>query len=116
MRAEKIPKITPRGFPGELPDSELGTPPSWDGQTVDWVELVASFIHPIKVTIIEALGWIGRPLSPSLLEEMFADEGLYLSLISYHASSLCDLGVIEIVATRPNRGALERFYFFPGHY
>lgn len=112
MRAKKTSKIIPRGVSDELPSWEQERLPHWDGQSVDWAVIVANVLHPVKVAIIEALAWVEHPLSPSLMEEMFADDGLYLSLISYHANSLCRLGVIEIVATRPARGALERFYFF----
>jgi hypothetical protein len=87
--------------------------PSWDGQSVNWETMVAHVIHPAKVSIIEALAWIGRPLSPSLMEELFSGSGLYLSLIAYHVKGLADMGLLEIVATKPARGALERFYFFP---
>jgi hypothetical protein len=113
MRLEPTPKITPKGLPGGFAGSDVDVIPSWDGQTVDWETLVAHVIHPAKVAIIEALAWIGRPLSPSLMEEVLKGNGLYLSLIAYHVKGLAEMGLLEIVATKPARGALERFYFFP---
>jgi hypothetical protein len=113
MRLEPTPKITPKGPPRDFADPELAPIPSWDGDSVDWEAMVAQVIHPAKVAIIEALAWIGRPLSPSLMAEIFSESDLYLSLIAYHVKGLADMGLLEIVTTKPVRGALERFYFFP---
>lgn len=113
MQLEPTPKILPDGLPRPFPDSELDALATWNGESVDWAAIVAHVIHPVKVAIIEAVAWIGRPLSPSLMEEVFAIPELYLSLVSYHAKGLADMGVLEIVAARPARGAMERFYFFP---
>ncbi len=79
----------------------------------DWVRLVSSAVHPSKVAIVEAMAWIGEPLSANLLEHVF--EGQYgLSLLSYHLKRLAEMGVIEEVGTRPARGATEHFFFFAG--
>lgn len=78
----------------------------------DWVRLVSSAIHPVKLEIVEALAWIGQPLSAKLLDRIFA--GSYsLSLISYHLKKLAELGAVEEVDTRQARGATEHFFYFP---
>lgn len=78
----------------------------------DWAALVPHFVHPVKVTIIEAMLWIGQPLSASELAKVFFGE-YDLSLISYHVVKLAQAGVLEQVRERQVRGALQRFYFFP---
>ncbi len=79
----------------------------------DWSTLVPLLVHPTKVAIIEALAWVEEPASPTDLTRMFGEgerKDQYLSLIAYHAAKLQEIGVIEVVRTRPVRGALEKFY------
>ena len=63
--------------------------------------------------IIEALWWIGEPLSASDLTKVIEDEKYGLSHVSYHMVRLAKSGAIEVVRARPVRGSLEKFYFFP---
>jgi DNA-binding transcriptional ArsR family regulator len=68
-------------------------------------ELVRALSHPIRVSILEALQ--GRVASPSeLAKEM--DESL--GVVSYHTNTLVECGCLELVNTRPRRGALEHFF------
>lgn len=78
----------------------------------DWNLLVPLVVHPLKVAIVEALHWIGEAVSPTDLSRMFGEdtEDHYLSLVAYHASKLEEIGAVEVVRTRPARGALEKFY------
>lgn len=79
----------------------------------DWSGLVPNVVHPMKVEIVEALAWIGRPLSARDLCDIF--EGEYaLSLISYHVNTLTGVGALEPVWHRPVRGARETFHYFRG--
>ncbi len=78
----------------------------------DWAGLVPHFVHPIKVEIIEAMIWIGQPLSASELAQVFFSE-YDLSRVSYHLSKLAKAGVFEQVGQRQVRGAMQRFYYFP---
>ncbi|HVO53112.1 MAG TPA: hypothetical protein VMT37_01730 [Solirubrobacterales bacterium] len=82
------------------------------GEHFDWNLLVPLVVHPLKVAIVEALHWIGRPVSPTDVSRMFGEdtEDHYLSLVAYHASKLEEIGAVEVVRTRPARGALEKFY------
>ncbi len=77
--------------------------------------LTAAVVGPIKLAAIEAMLWIERPLSPTLLVEVLAEleiEGqLYSGRISYHLGVLEDFGLIEKVHQRQVRGAWENFYF-----
>jgi hypothetical protein len=78
----------------------------------DWAALVPFFVHPVRVSIVEAMRWIGRPLSPSDLKHVFDDESS-VSFVSYHVRELTRVGALKKVRTRQVRGAMESFYFFP---
>lgn len=83
------------------------------GERFDWEALVPLVIHPLKVAILEALEWIGQPLSASDLTKVFDDEEIYLSHVSYHLRKLGEVGVLELQRTRPVRGSVEKFYGIP---
>jgi hypothetical protein len=82
------------------------------GGAFDWNALVAQVIHPVKVAIIEALEWTEKPLSATELRRAFGDSRLNTSRISYHLTTLGQIGVLEVVSRRYVRGATENFYFF----
>lgn len=83
-----------------------------DGRILNWSALVPRTVHPVQVAIIEAMEWIGEPVSATELRDMFQEpEVHYLSLIAYHMGKLADLGAVEKVGHRPVRGARETFYF-----
>jgi repressor of nif and glnA expression len=78
-------------------------------QPFDWTVLVPFFIHPVRVEIIEAMHWIGEPLSASDLNKVL--EGRFGSpYISYHLLKLAEVKVIEKVRERQVRGAMEKFF------
>jgi Helix-turn-helix domain len=79
----------------------------------DWGALVPFVIHPMRVAIIEALCWIGEPLSATDFQKLFAEESYNTSYISYHVAELAKAGVLVQVATRQVRGATKKSYFFP---
>lgn len=80
----------------------------------DWAALVPRIVHPLKVAIVEALLYLGQPLSASQLRDLFMEPSChYLSIVSYHARELEKAGVIEEAGSRQVRGATETFYFFP---
>jgi hypothetical protein len=81
--------------------------------TFDWAVLVPHVIHPVRVAIIEALRWIGEPLSAKDFKELFAVEELITSYISYHVVELAKTGVLVKVKEEQIRGALKKSYFFP---
>jgi hypothetical protein len=110
--------MTPRdpfaGLPQDRPPIRPGRDADGDPKDkphFDWEELVSLVIHPLKIEIIEALLWIGEPLSAAELVEIL--DGRYsLSLIVYHAKALENMKAIEIVCARRVRGARESYYFF----
>jgi DNA-binding transcriptional ArsR family regulator len=69
--------------------------------------LAKAFSHRTRVRILMAMTAPRRQLSP----ELFAREtGLRLSHVDYHYQVLEDLGFVQLVATRPRRGATEHIY------
>ena len=79
----------------------------------DWAALVPFVMHPMKVAVIEALCWIGEPLSAIDFERLFGDESRGTSYISYHVTALAKAGVLEQVGAEQVRGAIKKPYFFP---
>jgi hypothetical protein len=78
----------------------------------DWAALVPLFVHPMRVAIVEALHWIGEPLSSTDLKRIFGDEPS-VSFVAYHVRELAEVEAIVKVRSRQVRGAQEKFYFFP---
>lgn len=68
-------------------------------------ELIKALAHPLRIRILEELQ--ERTASPSVLAE---ETGESLGLISYHANMLVKFGCLELIETRPRRGALEHFF------
>ena len=81
-------------------------------QAFDWVTLVPLLVHPIKVVTIEAMVWIGVPLSATDLSKVL-EQQIGLANISYHLRSLAKAGVIKVHRRRRVRGAVETFYRLP---
>lgn len=81
------------------------------GGPLDWSALVPRLVYPTKMLIIEAIRWIGRPMSASELERVF-DGAFSLSAISYHMKTLAELDILDLDRKRRVRGAWEKFYFF----
>jgi DNA-binding transcriptional ArsR family regulator len=82
------------------------------GERFDWEALAFLVVHPLKVTIIEAIEWIDEPLSASDLTKVIDDDKLGLSHVAYHVKSLREIGVLKIVRRRTVRGAVEKFHLF----
>jgi DNA-binding transcriptional ArsR family regulator len=101
--------------PSELPvDPSESTGSSAKAAELDlaWTVLV-SLVHPLKVAIIEALHYIGRPMSASDFNNLFGRSKSTLSDVSYHVRALAKDKVVEMVAERDGlRGPKEKFYFF----
>jgi DNA-binding transcriptional ArsR family regulator len=79
----------------------------------DWAGLAALSVHPTKVAIIEALRWVGEPLSAAELAEMMKESDYSHDMIIYHANSLTKLGALDLAHTRRVRGTREHFYRLP---
>jgi hypothetical protein len=89
---------------GSHPDSDL---------PFEWEVAIPRLVHPLKVTIIEALLWIGTPLSAKELSAAFQGQ-FSVGMVSHHIKGLAAVGLLSEVGNRPVRGAIQRFYFFPG--
>lgn len=76
----------------------------------DW-SVLAPFIHPMKVAIVEALWRMDRPLSATDLTKLLGRQ-FSLSNISYHLTQLAKRDVVKKVRERRVRAATETFYFF----
>jgi hypothetical protein len=74
---------------------------------------IARSVHPLKVSIVEAMEWVGEPLSPAELVRVL-DRTAKLGTVAYHVKRLEELGALELSHTRPVRGALEHFYAVAG--
>jgi len=115
MEITPIQSVTPRA--GVLSRDRLPARPSREAargdEGFDWESLVPLFVHPVKVAVIEAMLWIGRPLSSAELSTILAGRSHSLGVVAYHVGRLAKLGVIEVTHERQTRGGRETFYFFP---
>lgn len=80
----------------------------------NWETLVPLLVHPAKVAIIEAMAWIGEPLSATDLDRLLQGQA-GVSLLSYHLRKLAELGAINRVRQETVRGAIQTFYALPGY-
>ncbi|HZE06042.1 MAG TPA: hypothetical protein VE127_12505 [Solirubrobacteraceae bacterium] len=76
---------------------------------LDWGALVALVVHPIKVEIVEAMDWIGRPLAASELKRVL-DHRHSTPAISYHMNVLAKFGVLVRAEIQQVRGAWKHLY------
>ena len=81
------------------------------GLPFDWDVLVPQLVHAHKVEIVEALSWIGRPLSATDLTKVL-ENGHTVPGLSHHLRTLAKAGGLELISERPVRVSMERFYFF----
>jgi hypothetical protein len=107
------PSLPPR-HPHPMPPTEeqRGTAAIGVGDLFDWQAIFPRLVNPAKVLVIEAIGWIGRPLSATELMMVFDEKKLNLARLSYYLKTLVKDGVLEKVGERKVRGTTERFYFF----
>lgn len=74
-------------------------------ETTDWQKPAATTTHPIRTAIVTALE--RGVASPSQVAEAIGEA---LGTVSYHFRVLKEAGEIELVRTKPVRGAVEHFY------
>lgn len=84
----------------------------------DYQRIAEAFVHPLKLRI---LALMAEPPPPrggpaELAQPGWSPNGLYgaagepLGNVSYHVRQLEKAGLIELVATKQRRGALEHYY------
>ncbi len=78
--------------------------------TLDWGVLVPRLVHENKVSIIEAMRWLERPLSARELQAICGGEKS-ISGVEYHLLSLVEADGIALVGRQRVRGARESHYF-----
>lgn len=114
MKRTSIQRVPHQMPPGFGPSGSARAEAARDEPAFDWAALVSRLVHPVKVTIIEAMLWIGQPLSASQLVKLMDDDrDYYLSNVSYHMEGLKKVGVVNSMGTRRVRGGRETFFFFP---
>src|ERR1700709_2256059 len=92
---------TPPSLPSPAREEDPCQLSQGDQSLFEWGELVARIVHPLQVAIIEALLWIGQPLSPTELAKSFDEPtGHYLALVSYHVTHLKKMGVLVPIGIR----------------
>lgn len=75
---------------------------------MNWQLLARANTHPLRISILEVLGLDGgRTLSP---KDLSLELQSPLGTVNYHVTALAKVGLIEIVAERQVRGAVEHFY------
>lgn len=61
--------------------------------------------HPVRLRVV--LASEGDPVSPTALAAQLRTP---LGTVAYHVRCLAAIGLLELVASRPRRGALEHLY------
>jgi DNA-binding transcriptional ArsR family regulator len=88
----------------------LGSPAVPGAAAVDWDGLMARLLHPTQLQIVEAMHWIGQPVSASQLVHVFDRDPKDLSAVSYHLRRLRTLKIVRLRSVRRARGAKARLY------
>lgn len=76
-----------------------------DGCKEFWATLPEKVKHPVRVLIIEALRWIGEPLSAVALVDLF-DGQMSMWEAAHHLRVLEELGVVEPLDSGASRSDL----------
>jgi hypothetical protein len=90
-----------------LPEGER--PPLKRQPRVSWPSLIDYHVHPVQVAVVEAMRWIGGPLSARELWLVEVGEPAYQN-VAYHVRVLVDLGLMEQTHKSAARGSEEKFY------
>jgi hypothetical protein len=85
---------------------------------MDYQRIAEAFVHPIKLRILALMTGPPPPKVPAqgAPEPGWSPNSLYVAVgeplanVSYHVRQLQKAGLIELIATRQRRGALEHYY------
>ena len=81
-----------------------------------WEPFLPHLVHPLKVAIVEALLWIGEPLSAVQFGKVFrgVGDGFRESNVRYHLRHLSEVGVLERVCddSCSQARSRERLFYF----
>lgn len=93
-----------------------GPAASSDSPFPGWEAFIPQFVHPVKVAAVEALLWIGEPLSATQFAKLFSGKGERFREpnVRYHVRSLVKVGVLEVVPPDPfgDGGRKEKLVYF----
>jgi len=84
----------------------------------DYQRIAEAFVHPLKLRILALMAQPPppRPVPEGAPEPGWSPTSLYVALgvplgnVSYHVHQLEKAGLIELVAVKQRRGALEHYY------
>jgi len=82
-------------------------------RSFDWSTLVARKINPVQVLIIEALAWIGQPLSATELASVLEGD-CYVENLTYHLKRLREIGAIRVSRREPSLGGRTKTFYVLG--
>lgn len=74
-----------------------------------WEEALFSLLHPVQVATVEAYEWIGEPMSPRLVYEVFG-RTWPVGTVAYHVRRLASQGVLRERYREPARGTVAHYY------
>lgn len=81
-----------------------------------WEPFLPQLVHPTKVAIVEALTYIGEPLSAVQLGKVLGDVGggFRESNVRYHLNHLAEIGALEVDPQNAQRTAdsKQKFFYF----
>jgi DNA-binding transcriptional ArsR family regulator len=85
---------------------------------LDYRRIAEAFVHPLKLRILALMTEPPppRPVGEGALEPGWSPNSLYVAAgealgnVSYHVRQLERAGLIELVAVKQRRGALEHYY------
>jgi DNA-binding transcriptional ArsR family regulator len=85
---------------------------------LDYQRIAEAFVHPLRLRILALMAEPPppRPVLGGAPEPGWSPNSLYVAAgaplgnVSYHVRQLEKAGLIELVATKPRRGALEHYY------
>jgi len=79
---------------------------------IEWAAFAPHIDHPTRVSIMEALRWIG-PLSSLDLKGVLDNPEFQLAYVAYYVRTLVHEEVLAEVGGRPAGASLEKLYHFP---
>jgi predicted transcriptional regulator len=101
MRVEAVPPILPKDRPPFRKASR---------KRFDWSRVIDSHVHEVKVAVIEALNWIGGPLSAKELWLIFGPQRYPYPTVAFHVKALAKAGLVQQTDARQARGSSEKYY------
>jgi hypothetical protein len=99
----------PHATPTPLPEIRTAGNGGAGDESIRWDMLVSRLLHPIQLSMIEALLWIGLPIAPSDLAHIYGGEYTN-SHAAYHVKVLVKHGILELADTEPVRGVTRHLY------